>query len=86
MTKQEEEVYKAVRQMLADTESHKTTLKHAVKFLKKALKSSGLELRENCLYILGNSIKWDGENHVDAKKVLRKFSFHPPTGVKRKGW
>ena len=82
----QEEVYKAIRQMLADTESHKTELKYAVKFLKKALKSSGVELRENCLYILGNSIGWTGENHVKIKQTLRKFSFSSAVGNRKKGW
>ncbi len=73
----EKQVYAAVRQMLADTSSHKTTLKTAVKFLHRALKVSGRELREECLYILGNSIKWSGQDHVRIKRTLRRYAFHP---------
>lgn len=82
MNKFEEEVYKAVRQMLADTESQKTDLKYAAKFMKKALQSTGNELRENCLYILGNSISWTGEDHIRIKKTLRRYAFSP--AVRRK--
>jgi hypothetical protein len=82
MNKFEEEVYKAVRQMLADVESQKTDLKYAVKFMEKALQSTGDELRENCLYILGNSISWTGEDYIRIKKTLRRYAFSP--AVRRK--
>ena len=83
MNKFEVEVYNAIKQMLADTEGQKTDLKYAVKYMKKALKSTGDELRENCLYILGNSIKWTGDNHVEIKKTLRKYSFSPAVWRKK---
>ena len=80
----EKQVYAAVKQMLADTDSHKTTLKTAVKFLHRALKASGFELKEECLYILGNSIKWSGQDHIEIKKTLRRYAFHPAIRSKSK--
>jgi len=80
----EKQVHKAVRQMLADTDSHKTTLKTAVKFLHRALKASGFELKEECLYILGNSIKWNGQDHLKIKRTLRRYAFHPAIRSKSK--
>lgn len=75
MNKREKEIKAVVREILKDKESYETTLKTALKFLNRALSSSGAELKENCLYILGNSIYWTGNNHVKLKVKLRKFAF-----------
>ena len=75
MNEKEKEIKAVVREILKDKESYETTLKTALKFLNKALKSSGDELKENCLFILGNSISWEGKNYVKLKNKLRKFAF-----------
>jgi hypothetical protein len=75
MNEKEKEIKAVVREILSDKDSYKTTLKTALKFLNKALKSSGDELKEDCLYILGNSISWEGPNYVELKNKLRKFAF-----------
>ena len=75
MNEKEKEIKAVVREILSDKDSYKTTLKTALKFLNKALKSSGDELKEDCLYVLGNSISWEGSNYVELKNKLRKFAF-----------
>lgn len=75
LTEQEKEIHAIIKAILKDKKSYKTTLKHALKFCNKALKSNGLELKEACQYILGNAIYWDGENYQELKLKLRKFCF-----------
>ena len=52
---------------------YKRSIKSVIKFCNKALLAEGPELRELCLYILGNAIYWDGN---ETKEKLRRFSFH----------
>ena len=52
---------------------YKRSIKSVIKFCNKALQAEGPELRELCLYILGNAIYWDGP---ETKEKLRRFSFH----------
>jgi hypothetical protein len=52
---------------------YKRSLRSVVKFCSKALQAEGSELRELCLYILGNAIYWDGP---ETKEKLRRFSFN----------
>jgi hypothetical protein len=52
---------------------YKRSLRSVIKFCNKALEAEGPELRELCLYILGNAIYWDGP---ETKEKLRRFSFH----------
>ncbi len=52
---------------------YKRSIKSVIKFCNKALLAEGPELRELCLYILGNAIYWDGP---ETKEKLRRFSFH----------
>lgn len=52
---------------------YKRLLRSVIKFCNKALEAEGPELRELCLYILGNAIYWDGN---ETKEKLRRFSFH----------
>ena len=84
MNEKEREVKAVIREMLKDKEGLETTLKTAVKFMNKALKSSGLELKENCLFILGNSIYWNGTNYAKIKNKLRKFAFNSAVGNRSK--
>jgi len=60
---------------------YKRSLRSVVKFCSKALQAEGAELRELCLYILGNAIYWDGN---ETKEKLRRFSFHGALSYKPK--
>lgn len=60
------------RDATAKTDLYKTALKAAIKWCRVALKSEGNELRQACLYILGNGIYWDGPG---LKEQLRKCAF-----------
>lgn len=52
---------------------YEQSLNSVAKLCNKALQTEGPELRELCLYILGNAIYWDGN---ETKEKLRRFSFH----------
>ena len=69
------EVKKFIKEILADKDSYATTLKTSIKFLNKALKAEGENLKELCRFIIGNSVFWRGPNHLKIKSKLRKFSF-----------
>jgi light-regulated signal transduction histidine kinase (bacteriophytochrome) len=69
------EVKKCIREILSDKDSYDTTLKTSIKFLNKALRADGENLKELCRYIIGNSVFWRGPNHLKIKSKLRKFSF-----------
>ena len=79
--KKEEEVKEVIKEILKDRKSYKTTLRFALKYCRRALKASGNELREACLYILGNTScvyygrGWDGEHSYKLKEKLRKYAF-----------
>lgn len=60
---------------------YKRSLRSVIKFCNKALEAEGPELRELCLYILGNAIYWDGN---ETKEKLRRFSFHGALSYKPK--
>jgi len=60
---------------------YKRSLRSVIKFCNKALEAEGPELRELCLYILGNAIYWDGP---ETKERLRRFSFHGALSYKPK--
>lgn len=79
--KKEDEVKEIIKEILKDRKSYKTTLKYALKYCRRALKASGNELKEACLYILGNTScvyygrGWDGERSYKLKEKLRRYAF-----------
>jgi signal transduction histidine kinase len=76
LTDKEKEVHELVRRILKDKKNPE--LEHAIKYCNLALKSNGNELREAIQYLLGNAIRWAGQDHQTIKLALRKFSFRQP--------
>jgi hypothetical protein len=70
----ESEVKAAIRKIIADEKSYKTSLNWAVSYCWAAMSMQGYALRAQVPYILNNITRW---RHPDAKgvrKVLREFS------------
>jgi hypothetical protein len=62
----EHEVTDAIRDIIEDEKSYKTSLNWAVSYCRAALDMGGDELRVQCLYILNNISHW---RHPEAKRI-----------------
>jgi hypothetical protein len=63
---QEHEVIDAIKDILKDEKSYKTSLNWAVNYCRAALDMEGESLRVQCLYILNNIAHW---RNPDAKRI-----------------
>lgn len=70
----DENVKQAIRQILADTESYRTSLNYAVNYCRAALSMEGEELRVQCLYILSNITHWRNVNAKEVRGILKAYS------------
>ena len=73
MKPNEEQVKNAIRKILEDEKSYKTSLNWAVNYCRHALSQLGEELRVQCLYILNNITRWRHPNAKDVRATLKAF-------------
>jgi len=73
MADQDEEVKKAIKVILADEESYKTSLNYAVGYCQLALSLYGDALAVQCLYILNNISHWRGPGSKEARAALKLY-------------
>lgn len=70
----ETEVKEAIRKILEDKKSYRTSLNYAVNYCVAALSQSGHELAVQCLYILSNISSWRNPEAKRIREVLKAFS------------
>lgn len=74
MKPNEEQVKNAIRTILEDEKSYKTSLNWAVNYCRHALSQSREELKVQCLYILNNITRWRHPSAKDVRATLKAFS------------
>ncbi len=70
----EQQTKNAIRTILEDEKSYKTSLNWAVNYCHYALSQSGEELKVQCLYILNNITRWRHPNAKDVRATLKAFT------------
>jgi len=70
---QDYEVTDAIRDILKDEKSYKTSLNYAVNYCRAALDMEGYELRVQCLYILNNISHWRNPEAKRIRDVLKAY-------------
>jgi hypothetical protein len=69
----EEEVKRAIREILADRKAYSRSLNYAVDYCREALCMTPEELRVQCLYILNNIIHWRNPQASRIRELLKQF-------------
>lgn len=70
----ETEVKEALKIILADKASYKTSLNWAVNYCRNGLQLSGPALKTQVLYILSNITHWKHPQAPQVRFTLKKFS------------
>lgn len=70
----EETVQLAIRIILSDTKSWRTSLNYAVDYCKAAKGLTGHELEVQVLYILNNISHWRGAGSKEVRATLKAFT------------
>lgn len=70
----EKEVKDAIREILEDEKSYRTSLNYAVGYCSEALRMTGHELYIQTLYILNNISHWRHPKAKEIRKVLKSFT------------
>ena len=70
----EKMVQLAIKIILSDTKSWRTSLNYAVDYCKAAGSMTGHELEVQVLYILNNIIHWRGAGSKEVRATLKAFT------------
>jgi hypothetical protein len=68
------EVKDAIKVILSDKSSYRTSLNYAINYCKEALDLTGGELKVLCLYILNNITRWRHPQAKEVRIILKNFS------------
>jgi hypothetical protein len=70
----EQDVKDAIRCILCDEKSYKTSLNYAIGYCTLALRMTGDALKVQCLYILNNITHWRGTGAKEVRFILKQFA------------